>query len=685
VRYALAALLIVPLVAGCFGSDRGDDASPAVALAMSDIRVPDGASLEAIEGGFAALWSAQLPFSATVTVPEHATMIRLVADGGSVGGLSMVNAETGRRRCNNPTVDSFSEPFAAPKSCSSAAALDAPGAEWTVAAGGSGAAAVRVEFLDAPLDGLLGQIDLSRIDPPTQGVQDTEVHFVPSFDGTRLRVEVTLPDGPGPFPAVLQSDPYNDDGLRLEPASYAYVVEDWARRGYAMVIADVRGFGDSGGCVEVWGPNEQADQRFLVDWVAQQAWSDGNVGFYGQSYVGTTPVEAAVQAPAALKAIVTVAPVINAYEDWHFGGVPNGESRLSPVAYQVLTEGTANMALSGGPGSDPRFRTDPAILANNAVNGYCDPTLVARANDPRTTYTTAFGFYEERNFKLRAKDVTAAVLYTQGFEDANVKGAMIPGFFNELTSPKLGVFGHWLHQHPPRLDSEALMVGWFEEHLKGKDLGFSGLPAAVVQVDLDTERHATEWPPSSPLTTTLYPDLAGVTLGTEAADGAADVALDSTSVLGSLGVAASSFPTELTYRVTLDRDVSLAGTATLHVVGMLAGVSNAYLAADLYEGDSLLTWGQLNLAHNADHTEYTPVLNVETLERDLPFRPTERVLRAGTELTLVLRGAAVTEVTDPGGAAVVSFRFHGGADGTRLDLPGVPLGEYRPIALTARP
>jgi hypothetical protein len=33
----------------------------------------------------------------------------------------------------------------------------------------------------------------------------------------------------------------------------------------------------------------------------------------------------------------------------------------------------------------------------------------------------------------------------------------------------------------------------------------------------------------------------------------------------------------------------------------------------------------------------------------------------------------------------VRFTFTGGEAGTRLDLPGVDLAEYRPIALTARP
>ena len=597
---ALATLALLLPLAGCLGGNDADTPT-LVPLDQSDIILPAQGNpvLEAIESGFAAVWNGtQLPLVVEVTVPPHATMVRAVADSGATS-VTMSNLDTGRRRCNNPTVEDFSTSFQYPKSCSSITALDNPGTVWRVSFNGAGSGDVRVEFLDAPYDGLLAGLDLSGITKPTFDLEDTVVEFLPSHDGVLLRTERTLPQGSGPWPTIIVSSPYYDDGIRATPADWTYVVQDWAKRGYAMLTADVRGFGDSGGCVEVWGINEQLDQKFLVDWAAAQPWSDGSVGFYGQSYVGTTPVEAAVQAPAALKAIVTIAPVINAYEDWHYGGVPNGESELSPVAYQVLTEAAAN---------DPsyvlneQFRTDPHQIANNAANGPCDPTLVPMANDPRAVYNA---FYEERNFKLRAQDVTAAVLYTEGFEDANVKAAMIPGWFNELPGTKLGLFGHWLHQHPSRLDCEALFIGWFETHLKGKDLGFDALPPVAVQVDRTTQRSATEWPPQEPnvVLTTFAGDLAAGTLaeGTAQESPAVTLALDHSGQ----GVDYPTMAESITLTGTLERDASLAGVALVPLHGVLVG-TNAYVAAYLYEGDRLVTWGQLNLAHNEDHTQYSP-------------------------------------------------------------------------------
>ncbi len=677
----VASLLLSALLAGC-GSGGDDDGSGGyvTGLTVADVVMPSPATatLTQIVGGVVATWNGTaLPLSVDVTIPAKATMVRAVADSGA-SGVSISNADTGRRRCNNPTVEDFSSSFDYPKSCSGVTAIDEPGAVWHVTFFGSGTGDVRVEYLDVPYDGVLAGLDFSSVSKPTQSLQPTVTEFIPSHDGVLLRTERTLPEGSGPFPAIIVSSPYYTHAAGADPADWTYVVQDWAKRGYAMVTADVRGFADSGGCVEVWGLNEQLDQKLLVDWVAAQPWSDGNVGFYGQSYVGTTPVEAAVQAPAALKAIVAIAPVVNSYEDWHYGGVPNGESSGSPAAYQVMTESVVTEAPNEA-GENPRYSTDPAQLLNNAKNGLCDPTLAARANDPRAVYD---GFYEERDFKLRAKDVQAAVLYTEGFEDANVKAAMIPGWFNELPSQKLGLFGHWLHQHPSRLDCEALFVGWFETHLKGKDLGFGRLPPAVVQVDRGTERLASEWPPTGAavVETSLFGDLAGNALVAADPGAQAPVRL----LLDPAGSAPTvpGMANTISLRGTLQQDTSLAGIAQVPIAGTLAG-ANAYVAAYLWAGDRLVTWGELNLAHNEDHTQYTPFTPVanDAVARSIPLRPTETILHAGEELSLQLRAVQPAEATDPFGVAAPYLDL----TQVGLVLPGVELGLYQPLALTAKP
>ncbi|MFO1534480.1 MAG: CocE/NonD family hydrolase [Thermoplasmatota archaeon] len=699
--FLILAALSVPLLAGCL-QQPGGPSQPLPPVAIANVKVPEGAVAEALQDGVALVWkAAAMPFTSKVTLPEHATMVRLVADpgAGKSVGLGMANAESGRRRCNNPTVLDFDHPITGPKSCSYLAAIDAPGAEWKVAAAGSGKADVRVEFLARPLDGLAAQLDLSQLSLPTRKLAPTATQFVPSFDGTKLRVEVTLPEGPGPWPTLIESSPYHDDGKRADPASYAYFVKDWASRGYAVVVADVRGFGDSGGCVEVWGPNEQRDQAFLVEWAAQQPWSSGSVGFYGQSYVATTPVEAAVQAPPHLKAIIAVAPVVRNYDDWHFGGVPNGENLYSPVAYAALEDATVAYLLgqAGIPPAippspeAPPIRDDPVQALANLGNGLCDPADLARPNDPRALYDA---YYVERDFAARAKDIKAAVLFTHGFEDANVKAQMIPDWFNAITAPKLGLFGHWLHQHPPRMDQEVLFLAWMDQYVKGKALGLERLPKADVVVDPMTHRSTDAWPTAGAANLTSYPDLAAGKLGAASADGQATLLLDQSIALGqAAGQLGQDF---LAYAgAPLAAPLALSGNGVLHVKGTLDGAANGYLAADLYErakdGDHLITWGEVNLAHNADHTSYTPIAPGQVVSTDLPLRPTEHIFAEGSTLVLKLHGVVATsDPTDPFAlsdpyATGVRFTFMGGADGVRLTLPTLPLSAFEAIPVTATP
>src|SRR5687767_11577683 len=61
-------------------------------------------------------------------------------------------------------------------------------------------------------------------------------------DGVELSADVYRPDAPGSFPVILVRTPY-DNGL----ASNVKRGKFWAARGYAFVIQDVRGRGDSDG------------------------------------------------------------------------------------------------------------------------------------------------------------------------------------------------------------------------------------------------------------------------------------------------------------------------------------------------------------------------------------------------------------------------------------------------------
>ena len=79
--------------------------------------------------------------------------------------------------------------------------------------------------------------------PPAPIAPHQEV-FAPMRDGVKLAANVFLPDGPGPWPVILERTPYLKDGRLM---SFMGGVKRYTDHGYAFVLQDVRGKGHSEG------------------------------------------------------------------------------------------------------------------------------------------------------------------------------------------------------------------------------------------------------------------------------------------------------------------------------------------------------------------------------------------------------------------------------------------------------
>ncbi len=120
-------------------------------------------------------------------------------------------------------------------------------------------------------------------------------------DGTVLYADVWRPDAAGKYPVILTRTPYNKN-LQF-PVRAGYMnPQRLARAGYAVVIQDTRGTGDSEGKPFFW-KQEVEDGYDTVEGMAAQPWCDGNVGMYGFSYFGYTQWAAAAARPPPHKAI----------------------------------------------------------------------------------------------------------------------------------------------------------------------------------------------------------------------------------------------------------------------------------------------------------------------------------------------------------------------------------------------
>lgn len=80
----------------------------------------------------------------------------------------------------------------------------------------------------------------------------------------------------------------------------------------------------------------------LVEWAADQPWSDGNVGMVGISYFAMTQLEAAVGQPPHLKAIFPLETSIDLYESAMPNGLMSSSFVTTFLAMTGMTSGHTN-------------------------------------------------------------------------------------------------------------------------------------------------------------------------------------------------------------------------------------------------------------------------------------------------------------------------------------------------------
>ena len=142
---------------------------------------------------------------------------------------------------------------------------------------------------------------------------------VPMRDGVVLRADVFRPAAVGRYPVLINRTPYGRDEL----PQGSPLVQAAVRRGYAVVLQDVRGRYQSAGTFDPYF-QEGRDGYDTIEWAARQPWSDGRVGTFGLSYPGAVQWLAAVVGPPSLRAMVPAMTYSTPENFWTSGGVWDG-------------------------------------------------------------------------------------------------------------------------------------------------------------------------------------------------------------------------------------------------------------------------------------------------------------------------------------------------------------------------
>jgi uncharacterized protein len=135
-------------------------------------------------------------------------------------------------------------------------------------------------------------------------VRHTELVMIPTRDGTRVAASLWLPAAEGRYPLILMRSLNRKQ--YSNPRRLA-IIGELLEAGYGFMGADIRGRFESDG---VFDPadtkgHDGRDGYDMIEWIAQQPWSDGNIGTFGASHQAAYQVKTAFEKPPHLRAIAT--------------------------------------------------------------------------------------------------------------------------------------------------------------------------------------------------------------------------------------------------------------------------------------------------------------------------------------------------------------------------------------------
>jgi putative CocE/NonD family hydrolase len=393
---------------------------------------------------------------------------------------------------------------------------------------------------------------------------------VPARDGTRLAIDVYLPEGLPPgerVPTILVPTPYfrsmefrrpvfEKIVAKLSIVGGAEFAGEITRYGYANVVMELRGAGASFGTKTAsMFSDTVADGADVLDWIAAQPWSNGNVGATGISGPGMLSQWMTTAKHPALKAIAPRFTSFDMFASTHPGGLTLGRflldigsmlramdsNRLAEMSENAVARVLLKLMIKG---LQPVDGPDGARLLAEAVeehkgNEHVDEQLVrVQHRDELLPSANRDICLDEISPYAHATDMEAsgaAVYAWAGWYDAAFARDMLSLHNTVRTNGSRIVIGPWSHggrwhssplagkKQATDFDHVGEMVRFFDLHLRDRDAAVSGEPP-IHYFTMGEERwkSAQQWPPPGTVTRSLY-FAAGATLSESASEaGGAD-------------------------------------------------------------------------------------------------------------------------------------------------------------------
>jgi hypothetical protein len=313
---------------------------------------------------------------------------------------------------------------------------------------------------------------LLAADPPSAPEYDISVQeaWISMPDGVRLAADLHMPKGDvenKTFPVLLEYLPYRKTEARSGSyAMYSYFVQ----RGYVVARVDIRGTGNSEGRLipYEYSDQEHEDGEAVIAWLADQEWSNGNVGMFGISWGGFNSIQMAMRNPPALKAIIAV----DATEDLFQDDVHYMDGIMHLDSWEM------SMDLSAARPGAPDYVIDEEYFKNRFE---AEPWMMTYKNRQRDGE-----FWDRASLKGRYDSIKIPSFHIGGWYDGYRDS--IPRMLENLEAPVKAMIGPWSHTMPnnpypePGMEWRHEAVRWFDQWLKGRDTGIMDEPRFAVYV-----------------------------------------------------------------------------------------------------------------------------------------------------------------------------------------------------------
>ncbi len=312
------------------------------------------------------------------------------------------------------------------------------------------------------------------------------IDSIPMSDGQKLAADIYIPSGITQGPVILIQTPYNrilyhfslplQIGLNLNSSNYIFVIVDW------------RGFYGSAAAAYAGNPSIGEDGYDVVEWIAQQAWSNGKIGAWGPSALGRVQFQTAKKNPPSLTCICPlVAGPQYDYDEYFPGGVLRTEyvEQLDALGYgisPVLMAHTVHdfvWAFS----ENANFYPDSILVPCFMIGGWYDHT-------PEQMLPFFNGIRTQSPINVRDKHRLLMGPWAHGGSGTAQVGSITQG---ELSYPNAV---HW---------NDSLALLFFDFHLRNINNNWDQTPfVQYYQMGENTWQNSVSWPPTGMTNTNFY-------------------------------------------------------------------------------------------------------------------------------------------------------------------------------------